>query len=201
MEGFKSLSTEVFDQQDRLAAETFLTEVPGQAGSHGLSDEELSPVAGTGAAEVDRVEDQQVAPFQTYRPQELPGKANDITSTIMQASVDTIFDSPSSPLQGNERKRAWWSGHFLSEESTAVLQDVFWWFFLSKERPDSGSEYFQCTKSCAVRDDIETHSVKVATLEVGAVIEALEMKTIENGERPTACASHPLARAAHVTSG
>ena len=61
-----------------------------------------------------------------------------------------------------------------------MVQDVFWWFFLAKERPDSGAQHFQCVKKCAIRDEADVESVKVGHLSPGAVIEQLE-SCVDNG--------------------
>ena len=124
----------------QMLADTFLTEVPGQGAESGA----LSPASaaqGGGAVRAGSastqgpvaglVQHQVVPPFVPDRPSPLPGKVP--PSRIMQSAADTLpFES--------ERSQRWWQATFLSEPSVEVLQDVFWWFFCQKFRPEGSQE-------------------------------------------------------------
>ena len=124
-------------------ASAFITEVAGQDETH-LRDTSPSLLGTTQSlAPIERIEQQEVPrelepgflhPGEKLPVFGLPGPTPE--ATIMQAAADTIFDAPGHPHRDNERKRAWWSAHFMSEESVAVVQDSFWWFFVGQKEQD-----------------------------------------------------------------
>jgi hypothetical protein len=190
MELLGKAASDVFDQRDRLQ-ETFLTEVPEQGGHKtapvdGSLTEQQQHQGGGGGGDgggggpsTGHVEQQVVPPFNPSCPADLPGAVE--TATIMDAAVRSIFDAPTSPLRGNEAKRLWWESHFLSQESMEVVQDVFWWFFLAKERPDPSTQRYRCVRRCSLREGFEISSRKLGMLEVGESVAALEVRRTDRG--------------------
>jgi len=144
LEGLGAASANVSRQQDKLAKAAFITEVSGQDETR-LSETSPSMERTTQSLEaLERIEQQSVPaeleagalrPHEQLPPFGLPGPTPEVT--IMQAAVDTVFDDPTHPHRDNERKRAWWAHHFLAEESVAVVQDMFWWFFVGQKEQDT----------------------------------------------------------------
>lgn len=142
LDSLANASDDVLAAREKLdkGAGAFITELAGQDETE-LRDTSPSLLGTTQSlAPIERIEQQSVPP--ELEPDYLgplpvfglPGPTPE--ATIMQAAADTIFDDPSHPHRDNERKRAWWSSHFLSEESVAVVQDSFWWFFVGQKEQD-----------------------------------------------------------------
>ncbi len=142
LDSLANASDDVLAAREKLdrGASAFITELAGQDETE-LRDTSPSLLGTTQSlAPIERIEQQGVPPelepgYVGALPVfGLPGPTPE--ATIMQAAADTIFDDPSHPHRDNERKRAWWTSHFLSEESVAVVQDSFWWFFVGQKEQD-----------------------------------------------------------------
>eukprot|EP01043_Picozoa_sp_COSAG02_P026332 COSAG02_NODE_1515_length_12187_cov_37.042025_4_plen_592_part_00 len=142
LDSLANASDDVHAAREKLdrGASAFITELAGQDATE-LRDTSPSLLGTTQSlAPIERIEQQGVPPelepgYVGALPVfGLPGPTPE--ATIMQAAADTIFDDPSHPHRDNERKRAWWASHFLSEESVAVVQDSFWWFFVGQKEQD-----------------------------------------------------------------
>jgi hypothetical protein len=136
-EEFGALASEAAGLQGALAS-TFLTEVPRQ-GEQGFGD--VSPELDTGRggsaqprAPVLLAEKQALPAFSEERPTPLPGKVP--AQDILTAAASTVVCE-------DERTQRWWQQTFLKEESVEVVQDVFWWFFCQKFKPNEDTKVIQ----------------------------------------------------------